>query len=118
MSILSMNIYNYFVTKRSLNNTPYRKFSLNYKQYSKTKKNMFKLNFFVISLLPYLFTERIWLNQKHPFADVCKIVVLGNLENSMENTNVGAIFNKVAHMLSYDLCKIFRNTYFPITPQN
>ena len=29
-----------------------------------------------------------------------------------------SIFNKVAHMLSYDLCEIFKNTYFPMTPQN
>ena len=29
-----------------------------------------------------------------------------------------SLLNKVAHMLSYDLCKIFENTYFPITPQN
>ena len=28
------------------------------------------------------------------------------------------IFNKVEHTLSYDLCKIFKNTYFPITPKN
>ena len=29
-----------------------------------------------------------------------------------------SLFNKVAHMLSYELCKIFKNAYFPITPQN
>ena len=40
MNILSMNFYNYFVTKRSLNNTPYRKFSLNCKQHSKTRKEL------------------------------------------------------------------------------
>ena len=34
----SMNFYNYFVTKRSLNKAPYRKFSLNCKQHSKTRK--------------------------------------------------------------------------------
>ena len=26
-----------------------------------------------------------------------------------------SFFNKVAQMLSYDLCKILKNTYFPIT---
>ena len=34
----SMNFYNNFVTKRSLNKAPYRKFSLNCKQHSKTRK--------------------------------------------------------------------------------
>ena len=29
-----------------------------------------------------------------------------------------ALFNKVAHMLSYDLREIFKNSYFPITSQN
>ena len=31
---------NYFVIKRSLNNTPYRKFSLNCKQHFKTRKEL------------------------------------------------------------------------------
>ena len=42
--------------------TPYRKFSLNCKKHSKTEKNMFKLNVFLIRFLPYLYTARIWLN--------------------------------------------------------
>ena len=29
-----------------------------------------------------------------------------------------SLLNKVAHVLSYDLCGIFKNTYFLITPQN
>ena len=29
-----------------------------------------------------------------------------------------SLFNKVKHVLSYDLCGIFKNTYFLITPQN
>ena len=29
-----------------------------------------------------------------------------------------SVFSKVAHVLSYDLCEIFKNTYFLITPQN
>ena len=40
------------------------------------------------------------------------------MKNSQESTYVGDIFNKVAHVLSYDLCGIFKNTYFLITPQN
>ena len=35
MNILSMNYYNYFVTKKSLNNISYRKFLLNSKQNKK-----------------------------------------------------------------------------------
>ena len=35
-----MNFYNYFMTKRSLNNTPNRKFSQNCKQHSKTIKKL------------------------------------------------------------------------------
>ena len=29
-----------------------------------------------------------------------------------------SLFNKVTYVLSYDLCGIFKNTYFLITPQN
>ena len=29
-----------------------------------------------------------------------------------------SVFNKVAHVLSYDLCEIFKNTYFLPSPQN
>ena len=29
-----------------------------------------------------------------------------------------SLFNKVAHVFSSDLCEIFKNTYFLITPQN
>ena len=61
MNILCMNFYNYFVTKRTLNNAPYRKFLLNCKQHSKTKR-IFKLNVFLIRFLPYLYTARISLN--------------------------------------------------------
>ena len=63
-NILITNFCNYFVTKRSLNNTPYRKFSLTCKQHSKTRKelNLFKLNVFLTRFLPYLHTARIQLN--------------------------------------------------------
>ena len=51
------------MTKRSLNNAKYRKFSLNYKQHFKTRrKNISKLNVFLRRFLPYLYSERIWLN--------------------------------------------------------
>ena len=40
MNIVIMNFYNYFVIKRCLNNTLYRKFSLNCEQHSKTKKEL------------------------------------------------------------------------------
>ena len=29
-----------------------------------------------------------------------------------------SLFKKIAHVLSYDLCEIFKKTYFLITPQN
>ena len=62
LKCLSFFLLYYFVTKRSLNNTPYRKFSLKCKQNSKTRKNMFKLNVFLIRFLQYLYIARIWLN--------------------------------------------------------
>ena len=55
-----MNFYNYFVTKRSLNNAPYKKFPLKRKQNFKTRK--YHVNVFLIRFLPYLYTARIWLN--------------------------------------------------------
>ena len=51
------------MTKRSLNNAKYRKFSVNYKQHFKTRKeNISKLNVFLRRFLPYLYSGRIWLN--------------------------------------------------------
>ena len=38
MNILSVNYHNYFVTKKSLSNIPYRNLSLNCKQDSKIRK--------------------------------------------------------------------------------
>ena len=58
MNILSMNFHNYFVTKNSLNNILYRKFSLNFKQHSKTRKE--SLN--EMSFNKILYTARIYLN--------------------------------------------------------
>ena len=58
MNILSMNFYNYFVTKKSLNNILCRKFSLNCKQHSKTRKE--SLN--EMSFNKILYTARIYLN--------------------------------------------------------
>ena len=43
MNILNMSFYNYFLTKKSLNDTPYRKFrkfSLYCKQHFKTRKEL------------------------------------------------------------------------------
>ena len=57
--------------------------------------------------------------QKELFADVlqnccawkfCKIHI--------KRPVLEPLFNKVAHMLSYHLCEISKNTYFPITLQN
>ena len=41
--IHSINFYNYFVTKRSPNNAPYRKFSLNCKQHSRNEPIFWKI---------------------------------------------------------------------------
>ena len=52
--------------------------------------------------------------RKQLFADVlkyrCKIY--------RKTTMLESLFNKVAHVLSYDLYGIFKSTYFLITPQN
>ena len=57
--------------------------------------------------------------QKRPFADViqnrcswkfCKI--------HGKTPMLEPLFNKVAHVLSYDLCEIFKSTFFLITLQN
>ena len=31
---------------------------------------------------------------------------------------LGSFFNKFVHVVSYNLCGIFKDTYFLITPQN
>ena len=61
MNILSMNFHDYFVTKRSRNNAPYRKFSLNC-NIPKQEKNIFRLNAFLIRFLLHLYTARIRLS--------------------------------------------------------
>ena len=116
MNILCMNFYNYFVTKRTLNNAPYRKFLLNCKQHSKTKR-IFKLNVFLTSFLPYLYAARIWLNliKSQAFRSsrlqmfykirrcswkFCKI--------HRKIPMLDSVFNKVANVLFYDLCEILR----------
>ena len=57
--------------------------------------------------------------QKQPFADVlqnkcseifCKI--------HRKVPMLESLFNKVAHLLSWDLCGIFKSAYFLITPLN
>ena len=57
--------------------------------------------------------------QRQPFPDVlqnrcswkfCKI--------HWKTPMLESLFNKVAHVLAYDLYEIFKNIYFPITPQN
>ena len=55
--------------------------------------------------------------QKQPFADVLQNRCLENIARFIGKHLCWSQF-KVAHMLSYDLCKIFKNTYFSIAPQN
>ena len=47
-----------------------------------------------------------------------KIGALENVAKSQKTPMSESLSNKVAHMLPYDLYEIFKNTYFPITPQN
>ena len=105
--------------------TPYRKFSLNCKKHSKTEKNMFKLNVFLIRFLPYLYTARIWLTLLHQRLSEAAVRRCFTKQVSWKFCKIHrttpileSLFNKVAHMLSYDLCEIFKNIYFPITTQN
>ena len=68
--------------------------------------------------LPY--TARTWLNLIRSKAfrsnrsqmshKVCKI--------HRKTPMLGSLFNKVAHVLSYDVCGILKNAYFLITLQN
>ena len=132
MNILSMNFYNYLVTKRSLNNTPYRKFSLTANNIPKQERNLIYekklvLNVFLISFLPYLYTARIWLNlitwKAFRSSRLQMFYKIGVLKNCAKLTGKqlcwrASLFNKVSHVLSYDLCGIFKNTYFLITLQN
>ena len=59
INIPSMNYNNYFVTKKFLNNIPYRKLSQDDKQYFKTK-TCFSKTCLSNKVLPYLYTARIW----------------------------------------------------------
>ena len=61
----SMNFYKSFYDKKISNTTPYGKFSLNFKQHSRTRKELNKitcLNVFLVRFLSYLYNTRIWLN--------------------------------------------------------
>ena len=126
MNIISMDCYNYFVTKRSLNNALYRKFSLNCKQHLKTRKEHVEIKCFfnkvlTISLYCKDMVEPYYIKgvQKQLFTYVlqnrcswkfCKI--------HRKTPMLELIFNKLAHVLSFDLCEIFKKTYFLINPQN
>ena len=81
MNIISVDCYNYFVTKRSLNNALYRKFSLNCKQHLKTRKEHVEIKCFfnkVLTISLYCkdmvepMDEPYYIRgvQKQPFADV------------------------------------------------
>ena len=119
-----MNFYNYFVTKRSLNNTLYKEFSLKRKQNFKTRKD--HVNVFLIRFLPYLYTARIWLNlitsKAFRSSRLQMFYKIGVLENFAKFTGKRLCWSPFLlsfthHMLSCHLCEIFKNTYFPITPQ-
>ena len=109
LDILSMNFYNYFATKRTLNNTPYRKFSLNCKQHSKTKREHVSIKCLCNKFLTYLYTARIWLKgvQKQPFKDVLQNrCSWKNCKIHRKTPMLESIFNKFAHMLFQSPLKI------------
>ena len=57
--------------------------------------------------------------QKLPFADVLQNTCSQKFFKIHQKTPMlESFFNKVAHVLSYDLCGILKNNYFLITPQN
>ena len=57
--------------------------------------------------------------QKQPFPDVLQNRCSWKVFKIHRKTPMlESLFNKVKHVLSYDLCGIFKNTYFLITPQN
>ena len=87
----------------------------------------FNLNVFLIRFSSYLYTAKIWLHlitskafrssRSHMFYK------MGVFENLAKFTGkhlylLESRFNKVAHVLSYHLCEIFKNINFLITPRN
>ena len=91
----------------------------------KQEKNMFKLNFYLIKFLSYLYTAVIWLNlitsKAFRSSRSQMFYKIGVLEDFAKFTGKQLCWNhlnKIAHLLSYDLCEIFKNAYFLITPQN
>ena len=77
-----------------------------------------------MKFLPY--TARMWLNlirskafRSNRSQMSHKVGVLKNFAKIHRKTPMlGSLFNKVAHVLSYDVCGILKNTYFLITLQN
>ena len=58
--------------------------------------------------------------QKQPSADVLqsRMFYLKGFAKFLGKHLCRSHFNKVAHLLFYNLCEIFKNIYFLITPQN
>ena len=66
MNILIISFYNYFVRKKSLNNIPYKKFSLNDKQHCLLNKVLTMSLYCKDIVEPYYMKDV----QKRPFTDV------------------------------------------------
>ena len=97
MNILSMDYYNYFVTKISLNNAPYRKFSLKCKQHPKIRKRKCLFNkVLTIPLYCKIMVEPYYIKgvRKQLFADV----LIGVLENFTKFTGKHLLFHKVSRI--------------------
>ena len=124
-----MNFYDHFVTKRSIIILNTENFHWNAKNILKQEKNMFKLNLNKVLFNKVLtitwhckdMVEPYYIKgvQKQPFADILQNRCSWKFCKIHRKTPVlESLFNKVAHMVSYYLCEIFKNTYFPITHRN
>ena len=114
-----MNYYNYFVTKVSLNNIPYRKLSLSCKQHSKTRKEHVLIEiYFNKSLISFILVKSYYIKhvQKQSFADVlqnrsswncCKIHRKIPLLNSLFNevTSLKRLRHKCFHTIFLNLSR-------------
>ena len=93
--------YNYFVTKKSANNIPFRKISLNWKEHFKTREKHVLLRFFQISLLQGYMVELCYIKgvKKNPFADVLQNMCRWKFCKIHRKTSMLEwLFNKVAEL--------------------
>ena len=129
MNILSLNYYITLWRKDLVIILHTESFHWAASNISKQEKNMFKLNVFWISFLPYLYTVRIWLNHITSKAFRSSrsqmFYEIGVFENFGKFTGKQLCWNHIlktfketpSQVLSSYFCEIFKNTYFWIAPQ-